>query len=711
MNIFTGKKALCFIALPHHNRFLVPIMEGLKGQGMEIVYFTAAAEGAFEITLNQAGLPYRHLFDYADAETTERTNAAFRELRPVLQGKILNNRVLQAVPVVIQDKVNRGVVENYFCTDRMLKIEKPDLLFALHELNPWGKILGHLSHVHRIPYFTLQEGLYYADLHYYRFHTDYSTACVVWGEECREILMKAGCGDDKIFPLGNTHIWDAKKEFTEPTMMQATRKTLGIAPGKKVILFLMSHSHYRRFEAQPFLRWMKERGDVVAVFKWHPVTNKEIVDQALSGLQGQPSIINVHDVDTYALIGLSDVCVTVGNSTTGLEALVFGKPLVEVRLPDQPYSYSQLGVADQAFGFEDLGAKIETLLLHGLPETTAANVERYLAHNFSYRDNRTMERIVELAGKSLMARAEEQRAPLQAPSQFNVPCTIVLPVDNQAPQALLATLNGICTNLPPELYEVVIVNCASGTDIDHVLASLGGDVNILTGDSSWSYSSACNLAVTAARGKYLAFLKPGLVPEPGWLEGLLEVAEENDETGVVGGQVLSRNGMLWHIGVAFDVNQSPFSIYRFMPREFSGALKQREFDAVEFPFLVSCERFCRAGGFNPALRNRFEDVDFCLSMREAGLKIHYTPRSAVSRQLPSWAPSAEQEQSNCIHFYSKWTGRLWQNDGEYLRQDGLTHEVLSALYRDLASRIVTGVKSLGHDASVSETDSALRAQT
>ena len=63
MQTLAGKKVLCFIALPHHNRFLVPIMEALAGQGMEVVYFTAAAEGAFEITLNEAKLPYRHVLD------------------------------------------------------------------------------------------------------------------------------------------------------------------------------------------------------------------------------------------------------------------------------------------------------------------------------------------------------------------------------------------------------------------------------------------------------------------------------------------------------------------------------------------------------------------------------------------------------------------------------------------------------------------------
>ena len=92
MTPLAGKKVLCFIALPHHNRFLVPIMEALAGQGMEVVYFTAAAEGAFEITLNDAKLPYRHVLDYADEETARRVSQAMSELRPVLQEKILSTR-------------------------------------------------------------------------------------------------------------------------------------------------------------------------------------------------------------------------------------------------------------------------------------------------------------------------------------------------------------------------------------------------------------------------------------------------------------------------------------------------------------------------------------------------------------------------------------------------------------------------------------------
>ena len=84
----------------------------------------------------------------------------------------------------------------------------------------------------------------------------------------------------------------------------------------------------------------------------------------------------------------------------------------------------------------------------------------------------------------------------------------------------------------------------------------------------------------------------------GWLEGLLKVAENEANAGVVGGVTLNENGLVWHMGIAFDVNQAPFSIYRLLPRGFSGMLKCRDFRALETPFLLTRELFCRLGGFS-----------------------------------------------------------------------------------------------------------------
>ena len=685
MSNFFGKKVLCFIALPHHNRFLVPIMEALQSQGMSVGYFTAAAEGAFEITLNQAGLPYKHLMDYADAATARDVAAAWREVRAVLLEKVLGNRILQSVPIVIQDKVTRGAIESFFCIQRMLEIEKPDLLFALHELNPWGKMLGYLSHTYRIPYFTLQEGLYYSDLHYYRFHTDYSTACLVWGDECRQILLRAGCADDKIYPIGNTHIWEAKKSFTTPEAIRHTKEVLGIGADKRIILFMMSHSHYQPFEAQDHVRWMSERGDIVTVFKWHPATGKEVVDQALKHVKSSPSVISVHDFDTYALIGASDVCITVGNSTTGLESLVYDKPLIEVRLPDQPYSYSALGVAEQAFGFEDIYRKAEEILTRGITNERRAHVDRYLSSNFAHRDYDTMTRIVSLVKESLKARAARPKPAITPLTAVSLPCSIILPLDEGTPvEIVFDTLRGIADHAAPELYEILIVSNVKDIAVKQLLESLEGDVKILMPEGQLNYAKASNYAAARAQGKYLAFLKPGMIPGRGWLEGLLQVAEQEFDVGVVGGRVLDPHGLLWHIGVAFDVNQSPFSLYRYLPSDFSGALKKREFKAVEFPYLVSRELFCHLGGFDGDFDNRFEDIDLCLAIQAHGLRAIYTPESTMVLHSETWRTNEKTDYHNRIRFYSKWSGALWQDEHHYLNEDGLTHDSLSALYRYFA---------------------------
>ena len=705
MNILYGKKVLCFIALPHHNRILMPIMQALQAQGAEVEYITAAAEGAFEITLNEADLPYRHALDYCTPAVQEQIATAFQTFRPAWQDKLLSQPLMQAVPVVIQDKSVRLAMENLFCFQRMFEVEKPDLLFALHELNPWGKILGYLSQVHRIPYITFQEGLYYTSIYTLRFHTDYTTACVAWGEATRRKLAAAGCAPDKIFPLGNIGLWKAGQQATQTAAMAATRTALGIKPEKKIVLFLMSHAEYNTFEPAVFCEWLKTHEDVVLVFKWHPISKRKAIEQILKDVRGFPGIISVQDFDTAALLGASDVCIVVGNSTTALEALVVGKPLIEILLGGECYSLAAEGVAEAAQGFEDAGEIIERILTSGLSLERQENVARYLADHLAFQDDGTATRVVDMAAEMLTARANSAAAPLLSVQEERFPCSLILPVDDAPLEHVLTTLNGIAAHVPAELFEIIIVNAASlneqdGQDeidaideVNQLLAGLEGDVKVIAGKPEWGFGVCCNRAVAEARGKYLAFLKPGLIPCEGWLEGLLSTAEQEPDVGVVGGRVANENDLLWHIGVAFDHNQSPFSLYRLLPLDFIGARRQRQFEAVEAPFVVSREQFCRLGGFSSDLTNRFEDIDFCLRLRANGARVLYTPHSTILRTAASWQPTPDQDTLNRVRFYARWTGSLWQNDAGYLKEDGLDHDRLSGLYRDLAGRVASGART------------------
>jgi GT2 family glycosyltransferase len=306
--------------------------------------------------------------------------------------------------------------------------------------------------------------------------------------------------------------------------------------------------------------------------------------------------------------------------------------------------------------------------------------------------------------ESLTARdqADMPMEPIRDGRETSFPCSIILPVDDAPPEALVATLESIANNTAGELFEVIIIDCSRRQEFKDLLSALGGDVKIVHGESDWNYSIACNRGAAAARGKYMAFLKPGLVVGDGWLEGLLEAAENQANTGVVGGVTLNENGLIWHVGIAFDANQAPFSIYRLLPREFAGVKKCRDFKALETPFLVTRELFCRLGGFSAELSNRFEDIDFCLRVQRAGLRVIFTPESAVTRQHVAWQSLKDQEQLNCIRFYSKWTGFIWQDDECHLQEDGLTHDALSALYRELAGRLAFGASQLSSNAATAD---------
>jgi GT2 family glycosyltransferase len=265
---------------------------------------------------------------------------------------------------------------------------------------------------------------------------------------------------------------------------------------------------------------------------------------------------------------------------------------------------------------------------------------------------------------------------------------LILPVNDSSYDAVIGTLRGLDEHVPADLFELLIINAVSHSEARALIASVGGEqVRVIDGDPQWSFAECCNRAAAEAQGRYLAFLKPGIVPAPGWLEGLLETITQEQGIGVVGGLILNEQGLVWHAGTTFDINQSPFSLYRMLPMAFRGVQKQREFQAVEGPFLVGREQFCRLGGFSEDLVNRFEEVDFCLRIRALGGRVLYTPRSISVRTVDNWRPTPEQERTNCFRFYGRWTGSLWQNDEQYLKEDGFDHDSLSALYREFSQQL------------------------
>ena len=89
-----------------------------------------------------------------------------------------------------------------------------------------------------------------------------------------------------------------------------------------------------------------------------------------------------------------------------------------------------------------------------------------------------MERIIDLVSESLEARGktDEPRLSITTGRETSFACSIVLPVDDCPPQALLVTLASIAEKTAGELFEVIIVDCSTRQETKDLLVALGGDV-------------------------------------------------------------------------------------------------------------------------------------------------------------------------------------------------------------------------------------------
>lgn len=143
-----------------------------------------------------------------------------------------------------------------------------------------------------------------------------------------------------------------------------------------------------------------------------------------------------------------------------------------------------------------------------------------------------------------------------------------------------------------------------------------------------------NLGAAVARGDYLVFLNDDVeVIEPTWLEDMLQLAQRA-EIGAVGAKLFYEDGTLQHAGVTFDDDGLPDHIFQSYPGNFPGyyfsCVSTRNFLAVTGACLMTrTEAFRRVGGFDEEFPINYNDIDYCLRIGQAGLRVVLCPRARL----------------------------------------------------------------------------------
>jgi GT2 family glycosyltransferase len=245
--------------------------------------------------------------------------------------------------------------------------------------------------------------------------------------------------------------------------------------------------------------------------------------------------------------------------------------------------------------------------------------------------------------------------------------TIVIPVYNQA------RLTERCLQaLGQGDFEVIIVDDASSDETPELLARLGKRVRTVQHSVNQGFATSCNHGAAVASGEFLVFLNNDTVPRPGWLDALVNYADRHPEASVIGSKLVYPDNTIQHAGVVICQDGYPRHIYTGFPAEHPAVNKSRPFQIVTgASMLVRRSAFGQVGGFDSSYRNGFEDVDFCLRLREAGHDIHYCAESTVEH-LESVSPGRfKSAGANVARYRERWFGRVRPDDVNYYLQDGL----------------------------------------
>ncbi len=180
----------------------------------------------------------------------------------------------------------------------------------------------------------------------------------------------------------------------------------------------------------------------------------------------------------------------------------------------------------------------------------------------------------------------------------------------------------------PNIEIICVCDMSTPDTVVRALRQMHDRIRIITFDEPFNFSRKVNLGVFHASGDRLLLLNDDIeVITPDWIEAMLRPISEGD-VGLVGAKLLFEDSTIQHAGQFMDhlPHHVLVGLLGHLPGPMSTLLVERECQGVTAACaLIRRDVFERVGGFTERLPNNYNDVDFCLKVREAGMRIVWTP--------------------------------------------------------------------------------------
>lgn len=149
----------------------------------------------------------------------------------------------------------------------------------------------------------------------------------------------------------------------------------------------------------------------------------------------------------------------------------------------------------------------------------------------------------------------------------------------------------------------------------------------------FNFSHTVNYGFDAARGDYLLMLNNDTeVIAPTWIEAMLGLCQRPD-VGAVGAKLLYPDGLVQHAGV-YMPRSGPGHVSLLMPSRshdyYDYINVTRDLSVVTGACLLTKRSvYEKVGKLDEVLKVNYNDVDFCLKIRELGLLVAYAPDATL----------------------------------------------------------------------------------
>lgn len=216
-------------------------------------------------------------------------------------------------------------------------------------------------------------------------------------------------------------------------------------------------------------------------------------------------------------------------------------------------------------------------------------------------------------------------------------------------------------------YEIILVDNRSSTPEfqSYTENHLPNKVRLLFYDQEFNYSAINNYAARESQGQYLCLLNNDTeVISPDWLSDMMSLAVKHT-SGAIGAKLFYEDTSIQHAGVILGIGLVAGHSHRsFNPSSlgYMGRLViDQEYSAVTAAcLLVSRDKFFEVSGLTEELSVGYNDVDFCLKLRDRGYVNIFCSQAELfhfeskSRGYDTTPEKIARANSETIYMRKKW---------------------------------------------------------